>query len=155
MNKLTVFAGIFLLALSFVLPIETNAQNRKAVSAAEVNGTFRYYFSGRFKGSYNEVRILSVSKGRLRVSFDLLYPYVLSNNELTANMGTAEGTAEIVGDTAVYTSEEFGNCTITIKFVKPGTIRVSQEGNDSDCGFGHNVNADGTYRKASSAKPKF
>jgi hypothetical protein len=155
MNKLTIFAGILVLTFSFALPVRTNAQNRKSVGETEVNGTFRYYFNGKFKGSYNEIRILALGKGRLRISFDLLYPYVTGSGELSANMGSAEGTAEIVGDTAVYTSEEFDNCSITIKFVRPGTIKVSQEGNDSDCGFGHNVNADGVYRKASNSKPKF
>jgi hypothetical protein len=35
---------------------ETLAQ-RKAVSGAEVTGTFRSYFTGKFKDSYNEILI--------------------------------------------------------------------------------------------------
>ncbi|HQU86613.1 MAG TPA: hypothetical protein PKY59_26010, partial [Pyrinomonadaceae bacterium] len=72
-----------------------------------------------------------------------------------ANMGQAEGEAEIVGDTATYTSSEFGECKIVIKFVKAGTIDVSQETSEAECGFGFNVSADGIYKKVSSAKPKF
>ena len=155
MKKSAVFLGMFVMAFLFASAVKTNAQNRKSVSAAETNGTFRNYFGGKSKGSYEEIKILALGKGKLRVSFDLLYPYVTASGESSANMGSAEGTAKIVGDTAVYTSEEFGSCTITIKFVKPGIIRVSQKGSDSECGFGANVTANGTYRKVSGAKPKF
>lgn len=132
-----------------------NAQtSRKSVTAAEVNGTFRMPFTGKFKGSSNEIKILALGGGKLHIAMDLLYPYIV-NGELSANMGSLDGEASIVGDVAVYDSAEFGPCTITIKFVRPGTIRVTQEGTDADCGFGHNVMADGTYKKVSSAKPKF
>jgi hypothetical protein len=131
-----------------------NAQERKSVSAAEASGTFRSAFRGKFKDSYNEIKILALGKGKLRVSFELIYPYVTGTGEMSANMGEAEGTAIIEGDTAVYSSDEFGECKITIKFVKPGMIEVRQNGMDSDCGFGHNVTASGTYKKSSGTKPK-
>ena len=128
---------------------------RKSVSAAEVTGTFRHNFTGKFRGSSSEIKIVSIGRGKLKVAFDLTYPYEIGDGELSANTGTAEGEAAIKGDTAVYSSNEFGPCRITIKFVKPGQIRVTQTGADADCGFGHNVMADGAYRKVSSAKPKF
>jgi hypothetical protein len=52
-KKLLIFAGLILL-LSF---IEANEWNRKSVSATEASVTFRSYFSGEFKGSWNEIRI--------------------------------------------------------------------------------------------------
>lgn len=127
---------------------------RKSVSAAEVNGTFRMPFTGKFKGSSNEIKILALGGGKLRIAMELLYPYIV-NGELSANMGELDGQAAIVGDVAVYDSSENGGCTITIKFVRPGIIKVTQEGMDFACGFGHNVFADGTYKKVSSAKPTF
>ena len=134
------------------LAVVASAQSARAsVSASEVNGTFRMNFTGKFKGSYNEIKILARGGGRLRVAMDLLYPYMVKG-DLLANVGELDGQAVIKGDTAIYASSESGKCTITIKFVRPGTIKVSQEG---DCGFGHNVIADGTYHKVSSAKPKF
>jgi len=151
MKKLLVFASLFFLFSA----IGANAQSRKSVSAAEVNGTFRSVFKGKFKGSYNEIKILALGKGKLRVAFELVYPYIDGTGEQSANLGTADGTATIAGDTAIYSSDEFGQCKITIKFLKPGTIKITQNGVDSDCGFGHNVNANGTYKKTSSAKPKF
>ena len=128
--------------------------SRKSVPASEVNGTFQMDFKGKFKGSSNEIKILALGKGRLQIAMDLLYPYIV-RGEMSANMGQLDGEAKIEGDTAVYESTEFGQCRITIKFVQPGTIKVSQEGTDADCGFGHNVMADGTYRRVSSAKPTF
>lgn len=142
-------------SLLFVFTGNSVAQNRKAVGAAEVNGTFRDYFTGKNKGSYNEIKILALGKGKLKVSFELIYPYQTASGEATANMGSAEGEAMIEGDTAVYSSSEFGECRITIKFVKPGQIKVTQSGTDAQCGFGFNVSADGTYKKTSGAKPKF
>ncbi|PYK29375.1 MAG: hypothetical protein DME57_10540, partial [Verrucomicrobia bacterium] len=70
----------------------------------------------------------------------------------TANTGEGRGTARIEGDTAIFKPEgaEDG-CKITLKFAA-GKLVVTQEG---ICGFGHNVSAEGTYKKVSSAKPKF
>lgn len=148
MKKILILAGFFLV---LVAVSHASAQDRPAVGAAEVNGTFRSYFSGKYKGNYNEIKILALGRGRLRVAFELTYPYSV-NGELTANTGAADGEALIDGDTAVYTSEEYGQCAITIKFVKPGAIKVTQTG---ECGFGHNVSADGVYKKSSGVRPKF
>lgn len=129
--------------------------SRKRVSATEVNGTFRMNFKGKFRDSSNEIKILAKGGGKLRIAMELLYPYRLPTGELSANMGELDGEASIMGDTAVYESSEFGTCRITIKFVRPGTIKVTQQGSDADCGFGHNVMSGGTYTKFSSRKPKF
>ena len=131
------------------------AQTRKSVNTAEVNGTFRSFFSGKFKGSYSEVKILALGGGKLRVALELVYPYTTRAGEMSANLGTADGTATITGDTAVFSPDDYGQCVITIKFLRRGTIQVAQSGTDSACGFGHNVHADGTYKKTSDAKPKF
>jgi hypothetical protein len=82
---------------------------------------------------------------------DLVYPYMTPSGELSANMGQLDETALIDADTAVIKQTD-SDCSITIKFVKAGTIKVTQTG---ECGFGHNVMANGTYRKISSRKPSF
>lgn len=148
--KIVVLSALILLGAVF----SVSAQ-RKSVSASEVNGTFNMPFKGKFKGSSNEIKILALGGGKLKVQFNLIYPYIDGSGEMTANMGEAEGEAVIVGDTAVYSEEEFGKCRITIKFVKAGVISVSEESEGGGCGFGHNVTSTGTYRKTSSAKPKF
>ena len=150
------FLVLFAVALTGLLAAGSDAQtSRKSVGAAEVNGTFHHNFMGKFKGSRNEIKILALGRGRLRVAFDLTYPHVDGTGELSANVGQADGEAAISGDTAVYSLDEFGPCRITIKFVRPGLIKVTQDGSDTDCGFGNNVTAGGTYRKVSSKKPKF
>ena len=127
---------------------------RKSVPASEVNGTFRMNFMGKYRRNSNDIKILALGNDRIRIGMDLIYPYTTPNGELMANTGELDGEASIEGDTAVYTSED-SVCKITIKFVRPGLITVKQDGGDAECGFGHNVFAGGTYRKVSSARPKF
>jgi hypothetical protein len=140
--------------MTFVATSAFAQKSRSSVSAAEVTGTFRSYFGGKFKNEYDEIRIASAGRGKLHIAMDLLFPMMV-HGELSANIGELDGEAAITGDTAVYESAEFGACKITIKFLRPGTIDVGQDGADGDCGFGHNVMASGTYRKVSSRKPSF
>ena len=145
---------IMLGALALLCGSAAAQTGRKSVPASEVNGTFRMNFTGKFKGSSNEIRIWALGHNKLKIGMDLLYPYIV-DKELSANIGELDGEATITGDTATYSSTEFGKCQITIKFVRPGVIKVTQSGADFDCGFGHNVTADGTYHKVSGNKPKF
>jgi len=147
---------IFFLVLFTFGAFSAAAQGgRKSVSAAEVNGTYKMNFTGKFRRQSNDMKILALGRGKIRVAFDLLYPYSMPNGEISANMGSIEGEAAIEGDKAVFRSDEFGPCRITIRFLSPGSVKVVQEGTDFDCGFGHNVWATGTYRKVSSKKPTF
>ena len=134
-------------ALLCALCLPASAQQR-IVKAAEANGVWRDKDSG-------EIRILALGGGKLKVQFDLTYAYRTGNGELTANTGYLQAEAPIEYDTAVYSSTEFGNCKIVMKFLPGNKLKVMQEGNDTDCGFGHNVTADGTYRKIKAGKPKF
>jgi hypothetical protein len=154
-RKVVILFFIFIFSAVFAQNLQAQT-SRKAVGAAEVNGTFRSYFGGKFKGSYSEIKILALGKNKLKVRFDLTYPFVDGTGELSANVGEAEGIAEISGDTAVFASEdEYGKCRITIKFVRPGEIKVTENSENAGCGFGLNVTAAGTYKKTSGAKPAF
>ncbi len=154
MVKLITAVGLSFLFL-WIFTANASAQKARAsVSAAEATGTFRMEFTGRFKGTANEIKILPLGKGKLKISFDLVYPYLIGNGEMSANLGQAQGIAVIAGDEAVYANDEYGECRITIKFVKPGTIKVTDE-NGTACGFGHNVSAAGTYKRINKANPKF
>ena len=153
-KSLFLILGVF--AFTAFGPVAGEAQtSRKSVPAAEVNGTFRHSFTGKYKGSSSEIKIWALGGGKLHIGMDLIYPYTMQNGELMANVGELDGKASITGDTAVYESAETGTCKITIKFVRPGTIKVSEEESGGGCGFGHNVTADGSYVKVSSKKPKF
>jgi hypothetical protein len=152
----------FVLTIGFLVVAALSANSgygqtsRRSVPAAEVNGTFRYNFTGKFRGSFSEVKILALGGGRLRVAMDLTYPYEIENGEISSNVGGLDGEATIKGDTAVYSSkDEFGRCEITIRFVKPGLIKVKDKPDAMDCGFGNHVYAGGTYHKVSGKKPTF
>jgi len=85
------------------------------------------------------------------VEFSGVYEYK-SPQGLTANEGEGSGVATIEGDTAIFKPEGAEEeCQITLKFTG-GKLFVTQTG---ICGFGHNVSAEGTYKKTSSRKPKF
>lgn len=148
---------ILILAIVQVGVVPEMLAQRKAVRSAEVTGTFRSYFKGKFRGTYNEILIQALGRNKLKIEMELVYPFEV-NGEFTAHTGMATGEAVITGDTAIfvpdYSREANEPCKITLRFTKPGTLIVSTEHN-LGCGFGFNVEADGTYRKTSSAKPKF
>jgi hypothetical protein len=150
---------IFALLLGIVflsINISNTFAQRASVSGKEVTGTFRYEFKGKYKGSSSEILIQALGGGKVKLGFDLIYPYTMSNGELMANVGQSVVEAKIEGDKAVYFSNENdGKCEITIHFVKPGIIKVRQEQDGAGCGFGMNVSAQGTYKKVKSTKPDF
>jgi hypothetical protein len=115
---------------------------QQIVTAAQANGVYRSYKS--------EFRILALGNNKLKVQFDGVYTTVSKS----INMGYAMGEATIDGNVATFKPPDFEQCTITIVFLA-AKLKVTQEGSDADCGFGHNVNATGTYRKIRGGKPKF
>ena len=117
-------------------------QKHQVVTAAQANGVYRYYKS--------EFRILALGHNKLKVQFDGIY----MTRAGYPNMGYAMGEAMIDGNIATFKPPDTERCEITLVFL-PGKLKVNQDGSDADCGFGHNVNATGTYRKIRSGKPKF
>jgi len=135
------FLTLILVTAAFY-PQLVNSQNSKVVTAAQVNGIYKYYD--------NEFRILALGHNKLKVQFSGVY-HTLSKS---VNMGEASGEATIDGNVATFIPEETQGCKITLTFLA-GKLVVKQDGDDATCGFGHNVNAAGTYRKIRSGKPKF
>jgi hypothetical protein len=125
------------------LTTTTRAQTPKIVTARQANGVYSSYD--------NEIRILALGNNKLMVQFDGVY-HTISKS---VNTGNASGEAKIEGNVAVLELPEFGPCKITMVFLRNNRLKVTQEGDSPDCGFGHNVRADGTYRKIRSGKPKF
>src|SRR5882762_2045821 len=117
-------------------------QEKQIVTAAQANGVYRYYKS--------EFRILAMGNNKLKVQFDGVYTTVAKS----INMGYAMGEAIIDGNIATFKPPDTERCEITQVFL-PGKLKVMQDGSDADCGFGHNVNAAGTYRKVRGGKPRF
>lgn len=146
MRKIVLKLSLCLITILILVPPSevASSPNQKIVTAAQVNGTWRY------RG--NTFSIWALGQQRLQVEFEGVYEYK-SPAGPTANTGTGSGIARIEGDTAIFKPEGLGDeeCKITMKFTR-GKLVVEQEG---ICGFGHNVYANGTYRKTSRAKPKF
>jgi hypothetical protein len=139
---------IFFLALCGLVGASAAAQGKRAaVSAAEVTGTFRT------DGGDSEFKIAALGRGHLKVEF---FGSVKLGREGNVYTGEAAGLALIEGDTAIFVpdGQEPDQCSIKLIFTKPGSLKVVQEG-EGGCGFGLNVTADGVYKKASGAKPKF
>ena len=118
------------------------AQNSRVVTAAQANGVYKYYD--------NEFRILALGHNKLKVQFSGIY-HTLAKS---VNMGDASGEATIEGNVATFIPPDTQGCKITMTFL-PGKLVVKQDGEDFTCGFGHNVNSAGTYKKIRSGKPKF
>jgi hypothetical protein len=111
----------------------------RIVTAAEVNGTWRNE-NGTFK-------VWALGRQRLKVEFF----GSMEGPGGVASTGEARGIAHIEGDTAVLEPAGVGRCRITMKFER-AKLAVDQDGT---CGFGLNVNADGTYVKKNRSKPRF
>lgn len=145
--------SFLLLSLAFIIfafATETFAQ-RKAVSAAEVTGTFKLTSDS---GRSSEFKILSLPKGHLKVEFFTALK-LGPNGDARGNTANGIGVTIISGDTATFTpdDQEPDTCNITIKFVKLGQIKIIQEG---DCGFiSDTISTEGIYKRTSAAKPKF
>jgi len=115
---------------------------QQVVTAGQANGVYRSYKS--------EFRILALGHNKLKVQFDGVYTTISKS----INMGYAMGEADIEGNIATFKPPDTEGCEITLVFL-PGKLKVTQEGSDADCGFGHNVYATGTYKKIRAGKPKF
>ena len=120
-----------------------SSPDSKIVTAGQINGTWR--------SKQGEFKLWALGHQKLKVEFSGVYEY-RSPEGLMANTGEGRGIAHIEGDTVTFKPEDSEDeCEITMKFVE-GRLRVSQVG---ICGFGHNVTAEGNYKRVSRAKPKF
>jgi hypothetical protein len=123
------------------------------VSAAQrgVTGTYDYKGENRT----NQIKVLDLGSGNLRVEFMGSYEFKTQSGELMANTGGTDGAkARLVGNSAELKLKDFPKCKIRLTFSGDQLV-VKQSSTDADCGFGANVFADGTYHKTSSARPKF
>jgi hypothetical protein len=65
-----------------------------------------------------------------------------------------EGTATLVDNMATITTTEYsGKCTITLTFSDEQVVAKTLAGGDAECGFGHNITADGTYKRVDDLDP--
>jgi hypothetical protein len=97
--------------------------------------------TGTYKMKNGEALVQQTTDGRIKFALNAAYQ---------TNVGEVSGEAPLKGDTASYADQDL-DCELTFKFA-PGKLVVSQNGS---CGMGLNVSAAGTYKRASTAPPKF
>lgn len=107
---------------------------------------------GTYRNGSSEIQIENVDGHTVNVLFDLVYAFQGGLGP-SANIGMVSGEASLEGDSATYTSHEYGPCTIRMTFIPGNKMNVEQDNLDFECGFGHNVSARGTYERVSRAKP--
>jgi len=136
--------------------VETANQNgeRSAIivkktntASAQLTGTY-HYKSGNYN---NTISVEEQGNNRLRVELNASYEYKI-NGEWNANVGEAKGIVTLDGNTAVLVPKDREDCKFVLKF-SGSKIIVKQE-SKSNCGFGLNAYAGGTYRKVNN-KPDF
>jgi hypothetical protein len=100
----------------------------------------------------NSVEVLELPDQKVRISFAGCWPNDRKRRD-TRNVGTFDETVRLAGRTAVV-KIQFGvdPCIITLEF-RSNRVIVAQEGSIIGCGFGFNVEPDGTYLKTSSKPP--
>ena len=116
------------------------AAHRPAISAAEVNGTFR-------DAQGREVALLALGGGKLRVGFRMAgrtgagaAPMLTYDVSIAADSAILRLPPAPSGATA---------CSLRLRFERPGTLQVRERGSGCPAAAG------GTYRKISTAKPSF
>jgi len=106
-------------------------------------------YAGR--GTWESVIVETVEANRIFFCFSGLW---WGLGEGPSGFGELRSTVSLHDDQAEYVSREFTNkkCIVSMHYY-PDKLEVKQTGSASDCGFGHNVTADGTFQRIrSSAK---
>src|SRR4029450_7224396 len=133
----------FVVLLALLVPAfsaPTAPAGERSVTAVEATGTYRDAKSN------SEIRIVALGQGKLKVQLALVYEFKSAEGPM-ANLGDASGEAPLENATAVVGPKDAGDCNITMTFLPNGKLKVEQQG--EECGFGHNVRAEGTFRKVS------
>lgn len=108
----------------------------KAVEVRGVTGTY-------VRDDDSSIEVVELPNGRVRFAL-LAYWKGPRWEEYGPNLGMASGEVPLVKGVAVYEEKE-EECRLTMRF-SSGKVEIEQEGS---CLFGHNVRADGSYRRTS------
>ena len=133
------------LALLFIFVSSSSGQTNQNTKkpAASITGTYKYVL--------NTIEVLEMPDHKVRISFSGFWPNDRKKVE-TRNVGAFDEVVKLQGRTATV-KLQFGDDPCILKFVfQLSRVTVAQNGIGS-CGFGFNVEADGTYRKVSSEPP--
>jgi uncharacterized protein len=112
-----------------------------AMTAPAKPGDFTGTYKMKNDGAAGEALIQQTGNDRIKFYINATY---------RMNTGELSGEVPLSGNAATYVDKEF-DCTVSFNF-SPGSLGLTQNGS---CGMGLNVDAGGTYKRVSSAPPKF
>lgn len=132
--------------LTFALT-ETSRNPTPAATPFNPTGTYAYTFEK--EGGSGQLYVQQLSGNQIAVAMDA------NRGAPSYNMATvARTTLKLRGNKAIYSTKEFGKCTIKLHFFEGG-VSVAYVGNDYECGFGNTATVTGNYVKTSSQAPTF
>jgi hypothetical protein len=128
---------LFVGVLLFLFSVGTTAANG-------VTGTWEYH--GLAESGMQLMTLLTGDVVRFQLE--------ISRGAPSYNTGWIEGKFRLTGASGIFRSSEYGTCVIKFEF-KKSTVRLQEASpEEQECGFGHNVHADGTLMIKSRKKPK-
>ena len=135
-----------LISILFLLFLGASGFSNQATNkpTASVTGTYKYVL--------NSIEVLEMPDHKVRIRFSGVWPNERKKAE-TRNMGAFDEIVKLEGKTATV-KIQFGDepCLVKLAF-QPNKVMVEQNGSLTGCGFGFNVEPDGTYIKVSSKSP--
>jgi hypothetical protein len=136
---------VVLLLIVLSLSSTAHAAQRNSKRQSSVTGT---YVLKLRRGAGGTVLVKQLSKDKIEFDLDC------NRGAPSYNMGAARAVVDLKDGIAVWRTTEFtGPCELKFEFNR-NLVVVSQDGSDSDCGFGHGVYCGGTYRLKSRKPPK-
>ena len=122
------------------------APRRISRGTESLTGTYAVHWT---RGARCALEILQLPGAKVR------FQLYCNRGAPSYNSGVASGVIGVRNGAGVYATAEYGGrCEIRFKF-RGNRVTVTQQGSDSDCGFGHNVYCDGIYRVRSRKRPRF
>ena len=132
--------------LTFAL---TETSEKPGPNSPTVNPTGTYAYSFEKEGGSGQVHVKQLANNQITVAMEA------NRGAPSFNMATVEKTTlKLRGNKAIYSSKEYGKCTLKLHFFEGG-VSVGYVGDDHDCGFGNAATVTGNYVKTSSQVPTF
>jgi len=132
--------------LTFAL---TEISEKPAAASTAFNPTGTYAYSFEKEGGSGQIYVQQLSGNQIAVAMDA------NRGAPSYNMATvAKTTLKLRGNKAIYSSKEFGKCTIKLHFFEGG-VSIVYVGENYECGFGNAATVTGNYVKVSSKIPPF
>lgn len=114
--------------------------------AEGVGGRYEYLWGEPFG---NSVDVQELPGRRIRFEVSATHDWNCAEMGI-GPQGGADGRARLAGHEAVWETRRWTGelCRLRFSFGRD-ELTVTQDGGDTDCGFGHGVHVDGTYRRTS------